>query len=110
MDQPGARTSSYIQDGLLVSGSFSGQGNLTIGGCVEGEITLQGGELVVSASGFVEGEVTVRSLSVSGEVRGNVRASERVEIGSRGRLMGEVTTPRIVVNEGAKLSGKFNVG
>jgi cytoskeletal protein CcmA (bactofilin family) len=105
-----SRTSSTIHDGIVVSGSFSGKGNLTVGGCVGGQIALEDGELTVLRSGFVEGEIVVRALRVEGEVRGNIRAAERIEIGASGKIHGEVITPRIQVGDGAILSGTFTVG
>ncbi len=100
---------SVIAEGLIITGNISGEGDMQLAGCVEGEISLKNGRLFVEQKGFVEGNVRVREISISGEVRGTIEAGTRVTISSTGKIKGDVKTCKIDIAEGAFLCGEFNV-
>lgn len=101
--------SSRLADGsigadLVVRGALSGKSDLRVDGVFEGELELDGA-LLVGPEGTVTAPLSVGSLEVEGEVRGDVLARESVAIRTGGRLVGDVRARRIHVDDGASLQG-----
>jgi cytoskeletal protein CcmA (bactofilin family) len=66
--------------------------------------------LIVGATGIVDAQIEASILVVQGSVKGNVRASERVELMSGARVEGDVHTPILVIQEGALFAGNCSMG
>jgi cytoskeletal protein CcmA (bactofilin family) len=81
---------------LVFKGSFRIEGHFK--GTIKSDSLL-----VVGERGKVEADIKVGQLVINGEIRGQLQATDRVEIHSKGRVFGSVTTPRLVVEEGAFL-------
>lgn len=77
--------------------------------CARQELFTEG-KIEVTKRGHVIAELRVRSLVVKGEVKGPVRARESVRIDKTGRIFGDLTTPALVVKDGAALVGYCIVG
>lgn len=67
-------------------------------------------DVTVTKKGHLIAEVRVRNLEVAGEVKGAVRARESVTIDKTGKVIGNVTTPTLVVKEGGSLVGYCMIG
>lgn len=89
---------------LLVHGRVRGKADLAIEGGVEGSVELEG-NVVVSATGSVTGPVSATALDVAGEIAGEVAARREVVVRSSGRILGDVRTPCLVLDDGAYLDG-----
>ncbi len=63
------------------------------------------GNLIVDETGQVDADITVSSLSVNGSLRGNVDAKEKVDVGKTGSVIGDIKTPLLSIESGAKFSG-----
>jgi cytoskeletal protein CcmA (bactofilin family) len=100
---------SAIADGLIINGNITGEGDMRLAGCVEGEVLLRNGKIIVEQSGYIEGNIQVKDISISGEVRGTIHATSKVAISSSGKIKGDVKTARIDIAEGAFLCGNFEV-
>jgi cytoskeletal protein CcmA (bactofilin family) len=100
----GRRADGSIGPDLVVRGSLSGKSDLRVDGIFDGRIELEGA-LVVGPEGSVAAPLSVGSLEVEGEVRGDVLARESVAIRAGGRLLGDVRARRIHVDDGASLQG-----
>ena len=100
---------STIADGLIINGNLTGDGDMNLAGCVEGEIQLKTGKLTVEPTGYIEGNVNVKEIAISGEVRGTIEASAKVSVAATGRIKCDVKTARIDISEGAFLCGNFEV-
>lgn len=87
-----------------VKGTLGGKGSLRIDGRVEGEINFSG-DLYVGESARVVANVRARSVTVAGEVRGNVHAEQRVELLASARVFGDIHTKKLVIGEGALFEG-----
>jgi cytoskeletal protein CcmA (bactofilin family) len=98
--------STLIGESTLVNGNVHGDEDLTVLGRLEGTLTLTKA-LVVEPSGTVKAEVQVRSAVVSGAVFGNVTASESVEVTRGGRVLGDISAPRVVIADGASFKGRI---
>ena len=100
---------TVIGETILIAGNLSGDEDLNVLGRVEGSINLSR-TLMVAGSGIVQAEVTVRNAIVSGIVVGNINASDSIEIGETGRLLGNLRAPRIIIVSGARVSGEIDMG
>ena len=104
--------SRYEQDRgqTLVSATTSFNGVLKsdaliiIHGRVEGEVQTAG-SLLVGKQGQVQASVTAQNVAVAGVVVGNITASERLEIASTGKVLGDITTACLVIDEGGFFHG-----
>lgn len=90
-------------------GDFSSEGAMRIEGKVEGKIGSKG-RLTVGKGAQVIGEATVAQAVIEGTLKGNIIASERVELASSARVTGDIRAPRLVVGEGAVLQGNVSIG
>jgi len=100
---------AVISKGLFVKGEISGTESLFIDGKVEGAINLPGNRVTVGRNGQVGANVTAREVVVMGKVRGNVSASDRVDIRAEGALSGDVSAARISIEDGAFFKGGIDI-
>jgi cytoskeletal protein CcmA (bactofilin family) len=98
-----------IGKSLVVKGEVSGSESLYIDGKVEGAINLPGNRVTVGRNGQVAANITAREVVVLGKVRGNVHASDRVDIRSEGSLTGDVAAARISIEDGAFFKGGIDI-
>ncbi len=100
---------AIISKGLFVKGEISGTESLYIDGKVEGAISLPGNRVTVGRNGQVGANVTAREVVVLGKIRGNVSASDRVDIRAEGSLSGDVAAARISIEDGAFFKGGIDI-
>jgi len=100
---------AIISKGLFVKGEISGTESLYIDGKVEGAINLPGNRVTVGRNGQVGANVTAREVVVLGKVRGNVSATDRVDIRAEGALSGDVAAARISIEDGAFFKGGIDI-
>ena len=98
-----------IGKGLFIKGEITGSESLFIDGKVEGSINLPGSRVTVGRNGQVAANITAREIVVLGKVRGNVIASDRVDIRAEGSLNGDVTVARISIEDGAYFKGGIDI-
>jgi cytoskeletal protein CcmA (bactofilin family) len=98
-----------IGKSLIVKGEVSGSESLYIDGKVEGAINLPGNRVTVGRNGQVAANIMAREVVVLGKVRGNVQASDRVDIRSEGSLTGDVAAARISIEDGAYFKGGIDI-
>jgi cytoskeletal protein CcmA (bactofilin family) len=95
---------SVIGRTSVVRGNIRGNGNLEIQGRVEGEVTITG-DLVLSESAGVRGNLSGATIVVAGQVQGDVRGTESVMIEAGAKVIGDLLAPRIGVAAGALVKG-----
>lgn len=98
-----------IGKSVTIKGELSGSEDLYVDGQVEGSIELAGNQLVIGPSGHVRANVTAKGVVVQGKLDGNIRASDRVELQKSAVAVGDVTTRRIAIEDGAYLKGKVEI-
>jgi len=94
---------------IQVSGDISGGENLLVEGRVEGTIRLEKHDLTIGPSGSAYANLTAKLVRIEGEVVGDVVGIERVVIGSSGRVRGNITAPRVLVEDGARFKGMIDM-
>jgi cytoskeletal protein CcmA (bactofilin family) len=98
-----------IGKSLVIKGEVTGSESLYIDGRVEGSINLSGNRVTVGRNGVVSANVNAREIVVLGKVRGNLTASDRVDIRSDGSLTGDVVAARISIEDGAYFKGGIDI-
>ena len=92
-----------------MKGEISGNEDLHIDGSVEGLIQLEDRKLTVGASAKLTADVVAREVVVYGSVKGNLRARDRIEIKKDGSVVGDLTTARIMIEDGAYFKGSIEI-
>ncbi len=100
---------AHIGKSVLVKGELSGSEDLYLDGEVEGSIQLKDHSLIVGPHGRVRANIQARDVVVHGKVDGNVRGTERVELKKSAVLVGDITTQRIIVEDGAFFKGAVDI-
>src|SRR5512135_2805488 len=90
-------------------GELTFKGSFRIDGRFKGSI-ISDSMLVIGDQGMVEADVKVSYLVINGEIKGTLQAVDRVEIHARARVFGTIITPKLVVEEGALIDAKCQVG
>ncbi len=85
-------------------GTLKAKGTLRVDGRLEGEIECEG-DVVVGETGVIIAEVKAKNLLIAGTIKGNVVISNKLEIATSGKLEGDVTTPSIIIDDGAIFQG-----
>ena len=98
-----------IGKGLVITGEITGNESLFIDGRVEGSINLPGSRVTVGRNGRVAANIHAREVVVLGKVRGNVSATDRVDIRAEGALTGDVSAARISIEDGAFFKGGIDI-
>jgi len=106
---PAARNLACLGASLEIKGKISGEEDLQVDGKVEGPVALAGQRLTVGRTGQLNSEVTAREVVVYGKLTGNLRASDRVEIKKDGSVIGDITTSRISIEDGAYFKGRIEI-
>ncbi len=107
--QAAAGDQATIGKSLVIKGEVSGSESLYIDGKIEGTINLAGNRVTVGRNGQVSANITAREIVVLGKVRGNMVASDRVDIRSEGSLTGDVAAQRISIEDGAFFKGGIDI-
>ena len=90
---------------LVIKGELIGSEDLVVEGQIEGKISLPDHVLTIGLGSEVTAEIVARVVIVHGNITGNVSASERVELRSTGRMLGDLISPRVMMNDGATFKG-----
>lgn len=95
---------TYLAEDCEIKGSFSSIGNARIDGKIEGTINIAG-ELVIGQNAVLKANIEAQTITLSGEVRGNVKAKELLELSSSARLYGDISTKQLKIDQGARFIG-----
>jgi cytoskeletal protein CcmA (bactofilin family) len=94
---------------VMVKGQIISREDLTIDGEVEGTVELQEHRLTVGPNGRVAAGVKAREIVVLGTIHGNVEATDKIDIRKDGKLVGDIRTARIVIEDGAYFKGNIDI-
>ncbi|MBQ7920844.1 MAG: polymer-forming cytoskeletal protein [Lachnospiraceae bacterium] len=99
---------TILGKGCVVGGDFTCETAARIDGTVEGNVKVSG-QLIVGAGGVIHGDVEATSIVIGGEIIGNVIAPERAELITTAKLIGDLKTGAIVIDENAIFQGKCDM-
>ena len=106
---PAAPPSTVIGPSLKIKGEVTANEALQIDGKVEGPILLTGHELTVGSNAQLTSEIEAGAVTVYGKVVGNVQAHSRVDIKRDGSIIGNISTARISIEDGAHFKGRIEI-
>ena len=101
-------TTTAIGPTIVIKGKLKSDEDLIVRGRIEAEISSSKA-LLVENSGVIKANVKVKSCRLSGVLVGNITAEERVEIMPDGRMVGDLTAPKIIINDGAAFRGRIDM-
>ena len=99
------RLSGFVGHGTVLTGETNFQMMLRVDGHLTGTVTSDGGTLIVGTNGQVDANVSVGVATINGVVNGDVIATEKIQLGRTAKVMGNVATPRLIIEEGAVFEG-----
>jgi len=108
LSEDGTFINSLIGEGTVFKGDLTLSGLLRIDGDFTGTVKTEG-KVLVGKNGRAEAVVNAGTVVIGGVLKGNVLASEKVVILSTGMLIGNITSPRLLVEEGVLLHGNCNI-
>jgi cytoskeletal protein CcmA (bactofilin family) len=94
---------------VIVKGQILSREDLTIDGEVEGTVELQEHRLTVGPNGRVNASVKAREIVVLGTIHGNVETTDKIDIRKEAKLVGDIKTARIVIEDGAYFKGNIDI-
>lgn len=99
----------HIGKSVQIKGELTGSEDLYLDGSIEGTVDLRDHSLIIGPNGKIKAGITARDLVVHGRVEGNVTATGRVELRKSCTLIGDVSTQRIVIEDGAFFKGAIDI-
>jgi len=106
---PPAGEMTRISKSIVIKGELSCSEDLYIDGQVEGTIGPKGNRLIIGPNGSVKANVDACAVIVQGKLEGTIHASDRVDLKQSAIVVGDITTQRISIEEGAHLKGSVNI-
>jgi cytoskeletal protein CcmA (bactofilin family) len=109
--QPSSQSggSATIGKAVMVKGQIFSREDLVIDGEVEGTVELHEHKLTVGPNGKVAAGVKAREIVVLGSIHGNVEAADKIDIRKDAKLVGDIKTARIVIEDGAYFKGSIDI-
>jgi len=100
---------AHIGKSVVIKGELSGNEDLYLDGEVEGTIDMGQHSLIIGPNARIRANISARDLVLHGRVEGNVRGSERVELKKSTVVVGDISTQRIVIEDGAYFKGSIDL-
>lgn len=103
------REKAIIGPSLVLKGDLTGEEDLTIQGRIEGKIVLKNNGITVGKDGRVKADLYAKSITVEGDVRGNLYADDKIIIRETGNVKGNLVAPRVKLDEGSRFKGSIDM-
>jgi cytoskeletal protein CcmA (bactofilin family) len=104
-----SRGTAVIGKGMVIKGQIRSGENMHVAGEIDGSLYLAGYDLTVTAESKVRADVTAREVDISGSIQGNVDATRKITVRKGGKLIGDLRTPGIVIEDGAYFKGNIEI-
>jgi len=108
-EAPRRNDRTVIGPSIFIKGDLSGEEDVLVEGRVEGKIEFQQNSITVGTSGKVKADLYGRTVTVEGQVDGNVFAREQAVVRPSGTVQGNISAPRVVLEDGAKFKGSIDM-
>ena len=104
-----SRGPAIIGKSVMIKGQIFSREDLTIDGEIDGSVELHEHRLTVGPNGKLQAGVKAREVVVLGTIHGNVEASDKIDIRKDAKLVGDIKTARIVIEDGAYFKGGIDI-
>ena len=94
---------------IVIQGDVSGDEDLLVEGRIEGTVDLRKNHVTVGKEGKLKGEIHGRSVTIEGEIEGDVRAEEQIVLRPTARMKGNIVSPRVTLEDGANFKGGIDM-
>ena len=101
--------SATIGKAVRINGQINSKEDLYVDGDVEGVVEAPEHKLTIGPNGTVHATVKAREVVALGSIQGNVEAADRIEIRKDAKLVGDIRTARIVIEDGAYFKGSIDI-
>lgn len=98
-----------IGKSVIIKGQILSREDLYLDGELEGTVELHEHRLTIGPNGRVQANVKAREIVIIGTIHGNVEASDKLEIRKEAKLVGDIRTARIVIEDGAYFKGSIDI-
>lgn len=95
----------FVGNGTVMAGEAVFKGMLRVEGKLTGHVTSEDGTLIVGTNGQVDADVAVSTATIHGTVNGDIIATKRIEMGRSAKVVGNIQTPALVIEQGAVFEG-----
>src|SRR6185295_10869328 len=103
------RGQASIGKAVKINGQIFSKEDLYVDGDVEGTIELAENKLTIGPSGRVQAGIKAREVVVLGQIQGNVEAMDKLDIRKEAKLVGDIKTARIIIEDGAYFKGSIDI-
>lgn len=103
------RLSGFVGHGTTLTGETEFHAMLRVDGHLIGTVKSESGTLIIGTNGQVDANIAVAAAMINGTVNGDIVASEKLQLGRTARVMGNIHSPRLIVEEGAILEGNCSM-
>ena len=103
------QNTATIGPSIRISGDLTGDEDLIVQGEVEGTVVLPKNLLTIGQDGRVNASVKARVIHVEGKVEGDLRGDEQVIVKRSGDVQGNITAPRVTLEDGCRFKGSINM-
>ena len=99
------RLSGFVGHGTVLTGETTFQAMLRIDGHLTGQVSSESGTLIIGSTGQVDANIMVSAAVINGTVNGDIIVTDKLELGRTARVVGNIQTPRLLIEDGAILEG-----
>ena len=103
------RLSGFVGHGTTLTGETEFHAMLRVDGHLIGTVMSDAGTLIIGTNGQVDANIMVAAAMINGTVNGDVVASEKLQLGRTARVLGNIQSPRLIIEEGAILEGSCSM-
>jgi len=99
---------TVIAEDVEISGNIKCESDIQFNGKLNGDLTC-GGMAMIGSTSAVKGNMSIETVSIMGQVNGNITARDKIELKSTARLHGDIRAKRLTVEDGVTFVGKVEV-
>lgn len=103
------RLSGFVGHGTTLTGETNFHAMLRVDGHLLGTVTSENGTLIVGTNGQVDANVAVSAAMINGNVIGDILATEKIQLGRTAKVVGNIQTPRLIIEDGAIFEGSCSM-
>src|SRR3982750_4876171 len=104
-----SRGVAIIGKGMIIKGQIRSTEHMHIAGEIDGSLDLAGYDLTVTPESKVRANVAAREVDIAGSIQGNVEATRKITVRTGGKLIGDLRTPGIVIEDGSYFKGNIEI-